>query len=500
MKGFYGQADDATNLNIRIQSNNTPARSQIPHSAVLTLTFDASTPASGWGFAVVDLDVDQVRLSATDRNGNPVSSSQIANWFVQSFDANPSIDGVNVPSFDATNSAVVGASSNSTTLRQTVEGNLTDTEAGSAWFQPRTSLKTLTLEYESLQESATPSYHVLLAACETNYIAPTPTPYSVENGDSDGDTLTDIVEGTDDNDDDQRPNYLDEDSDGDSIPDSVEGTGDPDGDGMPNFEDGDSDGDNVPDRIEGNPDAPGSVPSQTDENGDGVDDGDDGRITTLADNDRDGIPNVFDTDSDNDGKPDGVEAFDLDGDGSSDITPSGEDSNDNGVDDAYDGKISTDQVSKEYVGEEEAALCTISNHAGEKKAVQTRLSALSARVPSFGRRAAACGGAQVRGLAAKAASARRAFERELDASFEDKELICPTKVCPTSSKTSSKAKLNALATDLFRYAKRSKLNAMKVCKPQHNGGKDNRPQTEDYLSALRKSISALPSSFSECEG
>jgi hypothetical protein len=500
MKGFYGQADDATNINIRIQANNTPARRPIPHSAVLTLQFDSSTPASGWGFAVVDIDVDQVRLSATDRNGDPVSAHEISRWFVQKFDANPSTDGINIPSWDAAGSAVVGSSSASDKVRETVEGDLDDTEAASAWFQPRTSISALTFEYQSLQDSATPSYHVLLAACETNYIAPTPTPISTPGGDSDADTIPDIIEGTDDNDNDQRPNYLDRDSDGDSIPDSVEGTGDPDGDGIPNFEDGDSDGDNVPDRIEGDPDAPGSVPSQTDSNGDGMDDGDDGRITTPSDEDSDGTPDVLDTDSDNDGTPDGTEAFDLDGDGTSDIPPSGEDSNENGVDDAYDGKISTDQVSKDYIGENEAPLCTSSNHAGQKKAVKNRLSALAARVPNFSRRAVTCGGTRDNRLISRAASARRAFERELGDSFENKELVCPTQVCPTAAKASSKTKLNSLATQLFGYAKRAKLNAMKVCKPQHNGGKDTRPQTEDYLSALRKTIAALPSTVSECEG
>jgi hypothetical protein len=500
MQGIFGQATNANNLNVRIQANSTPARKPIPHSAILTLRFDASTPASGWAFAVVDIDVDQVRLSGTDRNGNPVSSTEISRWFVSKFDANPSTDGVNIPSWDEPNSAVIGSSSNSTAWRETVEGNLQDTEAGSAWFQPRTSLSTLTFEYQSLQEYATPSYHVLLAACETNYIVATPTPFSAPSGDSDGDTIPDVIEGTDDNDDDQRPNYIDEDSDGDSIPDSTEGTGDPDGDGIPNYEDGDSDGDNVPDRIEGDPDAPGSFPSQRDDNGDGMDDGDDGRISTLSDEDSDGTPDVRDTDSDNDGKPDGDEAFDLDGDGTSDVPPSGEDSDQNGVDDAYDGKISTDQINKDYIGEDEAPLCSTTSRTSVKRTVKVRLKALAVRVPTFSRRAVACGGTQVRGIVSKASTARREFERELERSFDDKELVCPTDVCPTSSKTAAKAKLNALATQLFGHAKRSKLNAIKVCKPQPSGGKDTRPQTEDYLSGLRQAIAALPSAASECEG
>ena len=87
MKGFYGQADDANNINIRIEANDVSPRSPIPHSAFLTLKFNGNTPASGWGFAVVDIDVDQVRFSAKDANGSSIATSEIARWFVQDFDA-----------------------------------------------------------------------------------------------------------------------------------------------------------------------------------------------------------------------------------------------------------------------------------------------------------------------------------------------------------------------------------------------------------------------------
>ena len=98
MKGFYGQADDATNLNIRVQANDVQRGAPIPHSAVLTIVFDATTPASGWGFSVLDLDVDQVTISAIDASGTQVPKTTIERWFIQKFDANPSQDGVNIPS------------------------------------------------------------------------------------------------------------------------------------------------------------------------------------------------------------------------------------------------------------------------------------------------------------------------------------------------------------------------------------------------------------------
>lgn len=124
MKGFYGQADDATNLNIRIEANDTPPKKPIPHSAVLTLRFNGNTPASGWGFAVVDIDVDQVRFTAKDEAGNEVPTATVAKWFVQDFDANPSVDGVNIPSWDPKSAGVIGSESSSKTWRTTVEGDL----------------------------------------------------------------------------------------------------------------------------------------------------------------------------------------------------------------------------------------------------------------------------------------------------------------------------------------------------------------------------------------
>ena len=86
--------------------------------------------------------------------------------------------------------------------------------------------------------------------------------------DSDGDTIADIYEGRNFEDDSQSldrdgdtiPDYMDTDSDGDTLPDSVEGgtkgcSGampiDSDGDGVPDFQSKDSDGNGIPDSFEG---------------------------------------------------------------------------------------------------------------------------------------------------------------------------------------------------------------------------------------------------------
>ena len=55
----------------------------------MTVTFNTSTPASGWGFSLIDLDNDQVEISAIDASGNTVSNSVIDSWLVEVFDADP---------------------------------------------------------------------------------------------------------------------------------------------------------------------------------------------------------------------------------------------------------------------------------------------------------------------------------------------------------------------------------------------------------------------------
>ncbi len=497
MKGFYGQADDATNLNIRVQPNNVSGGAPIPHSAVLTIRFNANTPASGWAFSVIDLDVDQVRIRAKDSAGVEVPTATLSRWFVQKFDANPSTDGVNIPSWDKNMVAVIGSESSSVTWRSTVEGGLTDTEAGSAWFAPNVSLSELSFEYQSLQESANPSYHVLLAACSTTYVSPTPTPAS--SGDSDGDTIPDATEGSGDPDNDDMPNYLDRDSDNDTIPDSTEGTGDPDGDGFRNFEDGDSDGDDVPDQIERDPDATGDSSTGQDSDRDGVDDGDSSVINeTVDDSDSDTTPDYLDEDSDNDGINDGDEAYDLDGDGDRDVQPSGVDEDGNGVDDAFEAFNSPDDINSRFVGDPNESLCASVNTGRQKRQVDRRLNALASRVPAFAKKAAACGASVPGDLVSGASLNRRSFEQKLQAAFPDTGLVCPASVCAPTATAEDKAVLRSLTTALYRDAKRAKVLTIKACKtpPDRSGVK--RPTTETYAAQLRREIGKLPRALSRC--
>ncbi len=132
------------------------------------------------------------------------------------------------------------------------------------------------------------------------------------------------------------PDDIDVDDDNDAIPDILEGNADSDGDGQPDCLDLDSDNDGIPDLTESIADGflPGSLDS--DKNG-AVDSGvflgangladlvetspDSSSITfNLSDFDGDGVADLLDLDSDNDGLFDILEAgsSDLDGDGRAD--------------------------------------------------------------------------------------------------------------------------------------------------------------------------------------
>jgi len=141
--------------------------------------------------------------------------------------------------------------------------------------------------------------------------------WSDDDDDSDG---TPNYLDNDDADDDGVPDGLDLDDDNDGIPDSEEGGGsvDSDGDGIPDSRDLDSDNDGVPDLVEaGGPDADadGQIDGFTDGDDDGLDDTLAGSRLSPPDTDGDGVRDVLDIDSDNDGIPDLVEAGGTDSDG-----------------------------------------------------------------------------------------------------------------------------------------------------------------------------------------
>ena len=121
-------------------------------------------------------------------------------------------------------------------------------------------------------------------------------------GDFDGDGIPDVID-------------LDDDNDG--IPDSVEGDLDSDGDGLPDSMDLDSDNDGIMDIVEAggdDSDNDGQIDNFLDNDGNGLSDDMQLAPFDLLDTDRDGIPDLRDLDSDNDGITDAIESGGIDDD------------------------------------------------------------------------------------------------------------------------------------------------------------------------------------------
>ncbi|PKV49251.1 gliding motility-associated-like protein [Aquimarina sp. MAR_2010_214] len=161
---------------------------------------------------------------------------------------------------------------------------------------------------------------------------------------------------------DEVPNYLDLDSDNDGIYDLVEagfGNLDANGDGivdgaidpsngvpvnatggltpLPHYLDIDADDDGIQDNIEGQSTAGYIAPSGNDTNRNGVDDAyEAGNKIDPVDTDSDGTPDYLDLNSDDDCLTDTIEGYDLDQNGVADSIPAGTDTDDDGLDDAFD--------------------------------------------------------------------------------------------------------------------------------------------------------------------
>ena len=164
--------------------------------------------------------------------------------------------------------------------------------------------------------------------------------------DSDNDGISDKLEGVVDTDGDGKGDWRDLDSDNDGISDKIEGTVDTDGDGSGDWRDIDADGDGIPDSVEGTVDTDGDGKGNwrdLDSDNDGIQDSFEAGSSpaTPVDTDGDGKPDYLDLDSDADGISDTIEdVVDTDGDGISDFRDT--DSDNDGILDSLEGTVDTD--------------------------------------------------------------------------------------------------------------------------------------------------------------
>jgi hypothetical protein len=152
--GVYGSSQGQPYLRLRPMAD-TPTG-----ASTTTYTFASPTPASGWAFALGDVDADQVEVSATDAMGAPVPVAGLGFQGVFNLcDASPRsstcsglTEPYDLPSWQPgpTSGLLIGNDA------------ANDTIGASGWFQPSVPLKTLTFVYT--RRSGLPVYQTWFAA------------------------------------------------------------------------------------------------------------------------------------------------------------------------------------------------------------------------------------------------------------------------------------------------------------------------------------------------
>lgn len=125
--------------------------------ATVTVTFNEATPAGLLGFAVSDVDVDQVVVTGTTAGGAPLSGAELAGEafnLCDTPDAPEICDGVTPPFVLPTWDPATG----------TVTGSGDDTDGEAVWFRPTVAVTSLTFVYAG--PDSIPSFRLWLAALQ----------------------------------------------------------------------------------------------------------------------------------------------------------------------------------------------------------------------------------------------------------------------------------------------------------------------------------------------
>jgi hypothetical protein len=169
----FGQANYADNLRTQNYPNGEGTIGDTVLSiSLLTLTFDETTPAFGWGFCVTDIDVENCLIHAVDDNDEPVAAGIIDQWLVELFDCDHGADGINIPKWDPDNAALLGSDTPETYIvyDNVIIGDMPSSEAAAAFFMPNIPLKQLSIRFENLQDVYFTSYHLYIASFDPTIV------------------------------------------------------------------------------------------------------------------------------------------------------------------------------------------------------------------------------------------------------------------------------------------------------------------------------------------
>jgi len=170
--GAYGSSRDQAYPLLRPRTD-TPG-----NPSTTTYTFATATPASGWGFALGDIDADRITITATGADGSAVPVGALGYQgsfnFCETSPKSTACSGVtdfHTPTWTAGTA--------------TLSGDGDDETGGTGWFQPTVPITTLTFSFSAL--SGFPVYQTWFAKTEIADPDPTDDPSDGPgNGPGDG--------------------------------------------------------------------------------------------------------------------------------------------------------------------------------------------------------------------------------------------------------------------------------------------------------------------------
>jgi len=150
--------------------NQTYASVGTSSTSVTTITFGTPTPASGWAFALGDVDVEDVTITASDQSGNAID---VSSWFASTF--NYCVNSGTKPSTCSGKATNEPTWSSPTLSAKRTSGAVSDTAGASAWFEPDSAVKTLTLSSTDASGVISAAYQIWIASFPVPAV-PTPAP------------------------------------------------------------------------------------------------------------------------------------------------------------------------------------------------------------------------------------------------------------------------------------------------------------------------------------
>ncbi len=122
-------------------------------NTVVTVTFATAAPAGTWGFALGDVDAEDITISATGTDG---SSLNVSGWFQSGFNS--------CTVSPKPSACPAGTHTDKPTWASPVlRGSASDTNGAAAWFKPTNAVKTLTFT-QARNVAGAPIYQLWIAS------------------------------------------------------------------------------------------------------------------------------------------------------------------------------------------------------------------------------------------------------------------------------------------------------------------------------------------------